>query len=163
MRFLFGEEARSRADAAGGKSMKPRQIRTGLALGTLILIGTSLRAADDKLEGDAKTIQGKWTTAAQDGGKITYTFKGQKLKVEAPSRSYEITVTLDPKAKPDKTIDFKIDEAPEDAKGKTSLGIYKFDGDDKFIFCFRPQGERPTKYEQSGYEQIVTELKRAKD
>ena len=81
--------------------------------------------------------------ALRDGGKVTYSFKGKKLKVETPSRSYEMTVTLDSTAKPDKTIDFKIDEGPEDAKGKTSKGIYKFDGDNKFIFCFCPMGDRP--------------------
>ena len=42
-------------------------------------------------------------------------------------------------------------------------GIYKFDGDDKFIFCFRPEGDRPDKYEQIGFEQIVSELKRVKE
>jgi hypothetical protein len=30
-------------------------------------------------------------------------------------------------------------------------------------FCFRPEGDRPTKYEMVGYEQIVTELTRVKD
>ena len=73
-----------------------------------------------------------------------------------------MTLTLDATAKPEKTIDFKIDEAPDDAKGKTSKGIYKWDGNDKFIFCFRPEGDRPDKYEQVGYEQIVTELTRVK-
>ena len=101
--------------------------------------------------------------AVGDGGKVTYTFKGNKLKIEAPSRTYEMTVTLDATAKPEKTIDFKIDEAPDDAKGKTCKGIYKFDGNDKFMFCFRPKGDRPTKYEQIGYEQIVTELTKVKD
>ena len=73
-----------------------------------------------------------------------------------------MTVTLDAKAKPEKSIDFKIDEGPDDAKGKTCKGIYKFGGDDKFTFCFRPEGDRPDKYEQVGYEQILTELKRVK-
>ena len=69
-----------------------------------------------------------------------------------------MTVTLDPAAKPEKSIDFKIDEAPDDAKGKTCKGIYKLDGNDKMTFCFRAEGDRPTKYEMVCFEQIVTEL-----
>ena len=74
-----------------------------------------------------------------------------------------MTVKIDSAAKPDKTIDFEIDESPDDAKGKTSKGIYKFDGDSKLIFCFCPAGDRPTKYEQNGYEQIVSELTKVKE
>jgi uncharacterized protein (TIGR03067 family) len=124
--------------------------------------GRSASAADDKDGGDLKKLEGQWTAASGDGGKVTYTFKANKVKIEAPSRTYEMTITLDATAKPDKTIDFKIDEAPDDAKGKSSKGIYKFEGNDKFIFCFRPEGDRPNKYEQIGYEQIVTELARVK-
>jgi uncharacterized protein (TIGR03067 family) len=135
----------------------------GLVLAASLMTGTALRGEDEKLEGDLKLLQGKWTAPAGDGGKVTYTFKGKKLSIEAPSRSYEITITLDEKAKPEKTIDFQIDQAPDDAKGNTSKGIYKFDGKDKFIFCFAPMGDRPTKYEMVGYEQILTELTRVKD
>jgi hypothetical protein len=59
-----------------------------------------------------------------------------------------MTVTLDDSAKPHKSIDFKVDEGPEDAKGKTSKAIYKLDGDDKAVLCLRPEGERPDKFEQ---------------
>ncbi len=129
----------------------------------LIVPSVAAFAADDaKVEGDLKKIQGKWTAPAGDGTKVTYAFDGKKLKVVAPTRTYEMTVKLDPEAKPDKTIDFQIDEGPEDSKGKTSKGIYKFDGDD-FVFCFAPQGDRPTKYEMEGYEKIVTTLTKAKD
>src|SRR4051812_28944312 len=113
-----------------------------VAVAALIVAGTAARAADEKAVGAGlEKVKGKWTTPAGDGGKVTYTFDGKKLKVVAPSRTYEMTVTIDPEAKPEKTIDFKIDEAPDDAKGQTSKGIYKFDGDDKIVWCFRPQGE----------------------
>ena len=142
--------------------MVPRHARTwsSLAVAALLVIGVSVRGAEDKDGGDLKELEGKWTAPSGDGGKVTYIFKGKKLKLEAPSRGYEMTVTLDASAKPEKSIDFKIDEGPDDAKGKTCKGIYKFDGKDKFIFCFRPEGDRPDKYEQVGYEQIVTELTR---
>jgi uncharacterized protein (TIGR03067 family) len=145
------------------KLMSAKHAWMGLAMAAVLAAGAGLRGDEEKVEGDLKKIQGKWTATADDGHKVTYTFKGRKLSVEAPNRSYEMTVTLDPKAEPEKSIDFHIDEAPDDAKGKTCKGIYKLDGDDKFTFCFRPEGERPTKYEQVGYEQIVAELKRAKD
>lgn len=142
--------------------MLPRHAWTGITLAAMLTIGAGLRAADDKAEDDLKKMEGTWTTPASDGGKATYTFKGEKLKVVAPSRTYEITVSIDPKAKPEKTIDFKIDEAPDDAKGKTSKGIYKFDGDDKLIWSFRPEGDRPKEYEMVGVEQILSELTREK-
>ncbi len=93
---------------------------------------------------------------------MVYRFKDKKLEIKAPSRSYTMTITLDPKAKPDKTIDFKIDEAPEDAKGKTSKGIYKFEGDDTLVLCFSGEGDRPSKFEQIGFEQILIKLTRKK-
>ena len=136
----------------------------GVAVAALVVVGSGVWAADEKgVDAELKKFKGKWTTPTGDGGKSTYTFDGKKLKVVAPSRTYEITVTIDPAAKPDKTIDFKIDEAPDDAKGKTSKGIYKFDGDDKLVWCFRPEGDRPDKYEMVGFEQILTELTKAKD
>ena len=142
--------------------MYSRRVLMGLALAALAVPAASLRAADEKLDADLKAIQGKWATKAGNGDKVTYTVEGKKLTVVAPSRTYEITMTLDPAAKPEKTLDLKINEAPDDAKGKTAKGIYKFDGNDKLIFCFRPMGERPTKYEMEGFEQILTELKRKK-
>jgi uncharacterized protein (TIGR03067 family) len=122
----------------------------------------SARSADDATATDLKKMEGKWTAPSASGGKSTYTFKGKTLKIDTPSRTYDITITVDATAKRDKTIDFKIDDAPEDAKGKTSKGIYKFDGDDKLILCFRGEGDRPTKFEQSGFEQILVELSRLK-
>ncbi|MHB1556115.1 MAG: TIGR03067 domain-containing protein [Isosphaeraceae bacterium] len=146
-------------------TMTTRRAVIGLAVATVLGTGFASRGDDAKKEtagGDLKKLEGKWTTRAGNGETTTYTFKGNKLAIEAPSRSYEMTVTLNEKAKPEKAIDFKIVEAPDDAKGKTSRGIYKFDGADKFIFCFRGEGDRPDKYEQIGFEQIVVELKREK-
>jgi len=133
-----------------------------LTLALLLANWAIVRAAADASDGDLKKLAGKWTAPSGGGGKVTYTFNGKTLKIEAPSRTYEMTITVDATVKPEKTIDFKIDEGPEDAKGKTSKGIYKFDGDDKFIFCFRGEGDRPTKYEMVGFEQILIELTRVK-
>lgn len=127
-----------------------------------LLSASAAARGDDPAAADLKKLEGTWTVPAGDGGEVTYTFKGKSLEIKAPSRSYKMTIKLDPAAVPDKTIDFHIDEAPDTAKGQTSKGIYKFDGDDTLIFCFRPMGERPTKYEMEGFEQILTELKRKK-
>jgi uncharacterized protein (TIGR03067 family) len=135
----------------------------GVAAVLSAVVGVQVRGADEKPDPELKKLEGKWTTPSGEGGKVTYTFKGTKLKIEAPSRTYEMTVKIDSTAKPDKTIDFKIDEAPDDAKGKTSKGIYKFDGDDKIVLSYCPMGDRPTKYEQNGYEQILSTLTKVKD
>ena len=144
--------------------MPTKRLWMALALAALFLPLAALRAADDtdKVEGDLKKVQGKWTVPAGNGETVTYTFDGKKLKVVAPSRTYEMAVTLDAEAKPEKTIDFKITAGPDDAKGQTSKGIYKFDGE-KFVFCFAPMGDRPTKFEMEGYEKIVVSLTKAKD
>ena len=135
-----------------------------LALAALIVAPALPRAFadDEKVDGDLKKMQGQWSTKAGNGDKVTYTIDGKRLKVVAPSRTYEIVLTLVEDAKPEKTIDFKIIEAPEDAKGQTSKGIYKFDGE-KFVFCFAPQGDRPAKYEMEGYEKILVTLTKDKD
>jgi uncharacterized protein (TIGR03067 family) len=120
------------------------------------------RGDDVPIEGDLKTIQGEWTVPSGFGGNVSYTFKGKTLSIESPNRSYKMTIKLDPKAKPEKSIDFHIDEGPDDAKGKDSKGIYQLEGEDTLTLCFSGQGDRPTKFEQIGFEQILTKLKRKK-
>jgi uncharacterized protein (TIGR03067 family) len=141
-----------------------RQISRVVVALVFVLIASSGARAEDakdaKASADLKKLQGQWTTPSQGTGDVVYTFKDDKLTVKAPTREYKMTVKLDDAAKPSKTIDFHIDEGPDDAKGSTSKGIYKFDGDDKFVFCFMPEGERPTKFEQVGTEQFLVELKR---
>ncbi len=140
--------------------------RAWMSLGVVALLmasaGVGVRGDEEKADPDLKKLEGKWTSPSGEGGKVTYVFKGKKLKIEAPSRTYEMSLTIDSKAKPEKTIDFKIDEAPDDAKGKTSKGIYKFDGE-KLILSYCPLGDRPTTYEQNGYEQILSTLTKVKD
>jgi uncharacterized protein (TIGR03067 family) len=134
----------------------------GLVLGVFLSAGLAARADEKAVEKELKKLEGEWSVSGEGGGNAHYTFKGDQLVVEGTNRTYKITVKLDPEAKPEKTLDLKIDDAPEDAKGKTSKAIYKWEDDDTFVFCFRGDGERPTKYEQVGFEQIVTKLKRKK-
>src|SRR4051794_36973423 len=135
----------------------------GLTVAGMLLTATALRADDAAVEKDLKTLEGEWTVKSGSGEDVSYKFKGDKLEIKAPSRSYKMTVKIDPAAKPEKTIDFHIDEGPEDAKGKTSKGIYKLEDDNTtFFFCMRPEGDRPDKYEQVGFEKILSKLKRKK-
>ncbi len=135
----------------------------GLVLAVMLTTVSVLGADDAAIEKDLKVLEGEWTVKSEGGGDVVYKFKGNKLEVTAPSRSYKITVKIDPTAKPEKTVDFQIDDSPDDAKGKTSKGIYKFEDDNNtFVFCFRPEGDRPEKYEQVGYEQILSKIKRKK-
>jgi uncharacterized protein (TIGR03067 family) len=131
-------------------------------LAAFLAAGSVSRGDDVPIEGDLKTIQGEWTVPSGAGGDVSYTFKGKTLSIETPNRSYKMTIKLDPKAKPEKSIDFHIDEGPDDAKGKDSKGIYQLEGEDSLTLCFSGEGDRPTKFEQIGFEQILTKLKRKK-
>ena len=133
-----------------------------LMLAGFFLAGSVSRSDDAPIEGDLKSIQGEWTVHSAAGGEVTYTIKGQILSIVAPTRSYKMTIKLDPKAKPEKSIDFHIDQGPDDAKGKDSKGIYQLEGEDSLTLCFSGEGDRPTKFEQIGFEQILTKLKRKK-
>jgi len=135
----------------------------GLVLAGMLVSARALRADDAAIQKDLKALEGEWTVKSGSGEEVLYKFKGDKLEVKAPSRSYKMTVKIDPTAKPEKTIDFQIDDGPDDAKGKTSKGIYKLEDDNNtFVFCFRGEGDRPDKYEQVGFEQILSKLKRKK-
>jgi uncharacterized protein (TIGR03067 family) len=140
--------------------MDLRKIWTSMAI--LAVAATGMTARADDVDSELKKFEGEWIVPSASGGEDVYKFKDKILNIEAPTRKYTMTVTLDPKAKPDKTIDFKIDEGPDDAKGKTSLGIYKFEGDETLVISFRGEGERPKTYEQVGFEQILVKLKRKK-
>jgi uncharacterized protein (TIGR03067 family) len=131
-------------------------------LAGFLATGSVSRDDDVPIEGDLKTIQGEWTVPSGFGGNVSYTFKGKTLSIESPNRSYKMTIKLDPKAKPEKSINFHIDEGPDDAKGKDSKGIYQLEGEDTLTLCFSGEGDRPTKFEQIGFEQILTKLKRKK-
>ena len=47
---------------------------------------------------------------------------------------------IDADAKPHATIDLVIEDGPEEAKGKTSKGIYKLDGE-KLTLCVSAPGK----------------------
>src|SRR5262249_54342556 len=124
-----GECSRS----AKGTPMTFRFRWVGLALAAAFVSVPILRGDEPKaFEGDLKKMQGEWVNRVEDHDD-QWVFKGHELRLTAPTRKYTMMLTLDPKAKPQSTIDFKIVEGPDEAKGQTTLGIYKFDGDDKLL------------------------------
>ena len=96
---------------------------------------------------DLKKMQGEWTSK-DDQGESTWTFKDDRLSLKTPTRAYEITLKLDPKAKPTPTVDMKVTDKSPNAAGFTGLGIYKFDGDKSLQICFSGQDgtNRPSEF-----------------
>ena len=112
-------------------------------------------------QGDLKLLQGDWITKDEGGNESKWTFKGDKvvLKAQPGDREYTMTIKLDDKAKPDKTLDFAVSDDSKNAKGFKSPGIYKFDGDKKATFCFSADGKtRPTEYKTDLPVSVSVEL-----
>jgi uncharacterized protein (TIGR03067 family) len=130
-----------------------------MGTGRVVVAGGGRAAA--VVEGDLKRMQGSWATDSFGEKPAHFTFNGSKLEVKTPDVEYRIAITIDEKARPERTIDLKTEESTiAVAVGKTSPGIYKFEGDDTLIVCFRARGDRPGTYETQGFEQWRVELKR---
>jgi uncharacterized protein (TIGR03067 family) len=122
------------------------------------------RADDATPSGDLKKLQGAWSYTSGNGEENRWVFEKDVLKSMVNGQRYVSTVTLDPKAKPIPTIDFKVSEAPDDTAGKTIAGIYEINGD-SFKVCISLPGidTRPTEFKRVEDMAIVIELKRVKE
>jgi uncharacterized protein (TIGR03067 family) len=129
-----------------------------------ILAGVAARAlAGDEVSADKalKTLKGTWVPNELEGIDSKWSFEGETLKASVNGLDYTCKVKIDPNAKP-ATIDLIIDEGPEEAKGKISKCIYKFEGE-KLILCVSMPGkDRPKAFEQSEGEAYLFELKKEK-
>jgi len=135
-----------------------------MALIAAIVAASGVRGDDEKAElsGDLKAMQGMWVARTEDNEGMRWAFEGKQVKTTVDNREYTSQATLDPKATPHPTIDFKIIEGPDDSVGKTSRGIYKLDGDMLTICVSIPNGEtRPTEFKLVEGESYLFELKRA--
>ena len=137
--------------------------RAAIASSLVLVLSAALvvRADEPKIEGDLKLLQGDWITKDEGGNESKWTFKGDKvlLKAQPGDREYTMTIKLDDKAKPDKTIDFAVSDDSPKAKGFKSPGIYKFDGDKKATFCFSADGNtRPKEYKTDLPNSVSVEL-----
>lgn len=131
---------------------------TAAALGGVMLLSGcagSARADDKAPAKGLKEIQGTWVS--DDPIESKWTFEGETLKASVNGMDYTCKVKVDPKASP-ATIDFQIDEGPEEAKGMTSKCIYKLE-DGKLILCVAMPGkDRPKEFETVEDESFLFEL-----
>src|SRR5690348_3145089 len=113
---------------------------SGAVVAIALLAGPGLLGDEAKdVSGELKKMQGTWTSTTGDGGEGRWVFEGGKLTVTLPNRKYVTEVKVDEKAKPYPTMDFKVTDGPEDAKGMNVLGIYKLDGD-TLVICIGGDG-----------------------
>ena len=99
---------------------------------------------DKELVGDMKAFQGEWVSK-DDAGESTWKFDGDKLHLKTPTREYKITLTIDEKAKPSKTMEMKVADDSPNSKGALGKAIYKVDGR-KMSVCFGVGEDRPTEF-----------------
>jgi uncharacterized protein (TIGR03067 family) len=139
----------------------------GLSLALGVLPGSSARGDDDKgketkVEGDLKKIQGEWVSKDEQGAESTWMFKDDHLTIKAPGRGYEITITLNSKAEPEKHMDFTVLDNSPNAKGTKAPGIYKLTADGKLLVCFGSPGgdSRPKEYKTDFTSSFSFELKK---
>jgi len=137
--------------------------RAGAALSVLTLATLGVRADDAKLTGDLMKMQGTWVNATDDGPELRWTLEGDVLKATINGQEYTGKITLDEKATPHPTADVALTEGPNDAAGKTSKSIYKFDGQ-KLVFCASMPGadSRPAKFESVDGEAHLFDMKKEK-
>lgn len=145
-----------------------------LSLTTLFvtLFGTSFTPAPEEKK-DSEKIQGEWEiVAAEQQGtdrssfvqnfSPTMVIEGTKYTFTAGNNIERGEIKLDPKAKIP-TLDQDIQEGIQ--KGKTQLGIYKFEGDTLKI-CLSEEGgtTRPSSFKTvaEGPEYVMFTLKRKK-
>lgn len=135
---------------------------TAAAVGAVMLLIACAgpARADEKESATAlKELKGTWVSDEPLESK--WTFEGETLKASVNGVDYTCKVKVDPKARP-ATIDFQIEEGPEESRRMTSKCIYKLE-DGKLILCVSlPGKERPTEFEAVEGESFLFELKKEK-
>jgi uncharacterized protein (TIGR03067 family) len=135
-----------------------------VALGAGFSLGVSGTKAlgDDKPQSELlKPFQGTWASSGE-GLDATWTFEGEKIKASVAGMDYTCKGKIDTDAKPFATIDLVIEDGPEEAKGKTSKGIFKLDGEKLTMCVSAPGKDRPKEFAQVEDAAYLFELKKQK-
>jgi uncharacterized protein (TIGR03067 family) len=127
----------------------------------LCLAGSAVQAGGGKA--DVKKLQGKWTGMGEGGTVVVLEFSKDSFTFTMGDKgSFKGTFKTGTAKKPYE-IDLAVSEGPEAKyKGKTSLGIWEFDGD-TLKWCGAEPGNttRPTTFDEKGKNLCVT-FKRTK-
>ena len=135
------------------------------AFAAIVFAAAGLAALADDAKDDAlKKLQGTWVNAkAGEDRQSRWSFDKDGLKATVGASDYAGKVTLDPKGEPFPTIDVAVSEGSGDNAGKTSKGIYKFDGDRLVICVASPGGAtRPSEFKEVEGEFYLFELAKEK-
>lgn len=140
-------------------------MKPALALmGSFVLVAATALAGGDA---DKKALQGNWE-GSDKGESFQFSVDGNKwslkLKDKKDAFFFKGTFTLGAKGKL-KTIDMKIEDGGKEIdryKGKSSLGIYEFEGD-VLKWCSNEPGEtdRPMEFSDKG-KALFIQFKRVK-
>ena len=135
-------------------------LATGIALN--MSWGAVSARGDEKSQAELiKPFLGTWASSGE-GIDATWTFESEKVKATVAGMEYTCKPKIDADAKPFATIDLVIDDGPEEAKGKTSKGIYKIDGEKLTLCVSAPGKDRPKEFAQVDDEAYLFELKKEK-
>ena len=135
-------------------------LATGIALN--MTWGAASAWGDEKSQAELiKPFLGTWASSGE-GIDATWTFESEKVKANVAGMEYTCKPKIDADAKPFSTIDLVIDDGPEEAKGKTSKGIYKIDGEKLTLCVSAPGKDRPKQFAQADDEAYLFELKKEK-
>jgi uncharacterized protein (TIGR03067 family) len=141
----------------------------------LIVLGTPMLViADDEVQKELKSLQGKWKTVAMEaGGKplpkeatlnfaVTIGADG-KSTGKMPQEEFGFVMIVNPKKDP-KAIDVVHESG--DQKGKKQYGIYKVDGE-KWTVCMTVPGaaesDRPKDFNTKDTTHVVFVFERVKE
>lgn len=134
-----------------------------LAIFLTVAMGASFSLSSSRADEPSPTelLKGTWASSG-DGIDSTWTIDAEKIKATVAGMEYTCKWKINKDAKPFSTIDLMIEDGPEEAKGKTSKGIYKLDGEKLTLCVSVPGKDRPKEFAQAEDEAYLFELKKEK-